>query len=161
VRFYYSFTSKENLYIVMEYLNGGDCFSLLRMLGALEEDPARMYTAEIVLALEYCHTQVRGREGRRAQARPPPHPLHLKDAGLSEQLGESSSGFGALRRTVREQHSKGDVETARGCSHLSLSRFAVRGSLRASLARGLAAEGLRSAECRKGARSSTRARYTL
>ncbi len=26
VRFYYSFTSRENLYIVMEYLNGGDCF---------------------------------------------------------------------------------------------------------------------------------------
>ena len=26
VRFYYSFTSKDNLYIVMEYLNGGDCF---------------------------------------------------------------------------------------------------------------------------------------
>lgn len=42
----------------MEYLNGGDCFSLLRMLGALEEAAARMYTAEIMLALEYCHTQV-------------------------------------------------------------------------------------------------------
>ena len=28
VRFYYSFMSKENLYIVMEYLNGGDCFRL-------------------------------------------------------------------------------------------------------------------------------------
>ena len=58
VRFYYSFTSKENLYIVMEYLNGGDCFSLLRMLGALEEDAARLYAAEAILALEYCHTQV-------------------------------------------------------------------------------------------------------
>ena len=26
VRFYYSFTSRENLYIVMEYINGGDCY---------------------------------------------------------------------------------------------------------------------------------------
>lgn len=26
VRFYYSFTSSLNLYIVMEYLNGGDCY---------------------------------------------------------------------------------------------------------------------------------------
>ena len=58
VRFYYSFTSKENLYIVMEYLNGGDCFSLLRTLGALDESAARLYVAEAVLALEYCHTQV-------------------------------------------------------------------------------------------------------
>lgn len=41
----------------MEYLNGGDCFSLLRNLGALEEGVARQYVAEAVLALEYCHTQ--------------------------------------------------------------------------------------------------------
>ncbi|KAG1676353.1 hypothetical protein FOA52_001148 [Chlamydomonas sp. UWO 241] len=57
VRFYYSFTSKENLYIVMEYLNGGDCFSLLRKFGCLDEDVARQYVAETVLALEYCHAQ--------------------------------------------------------------------------------------------------------
>ncbi|KAL0051057.1 hypothetical protein WJX82_001206 [Trebouxia sp. C0006] len=57
VRFYYSFTSRDNLYIVMEYLNGGDCFSLLRVFGALDEDTARLYIAETVLALEYCHTQ--------------------------------------------------------------------------------------------------------
>lgn len=60
VRFYYSFTSRNNLYIVMEYLNGGDCYSLLRNLGALGEDTARQYVAETVLALEYCHTQARG-----------------------------------------------------------------------------------------------------
>ncbi|XP_074281906.1 putative serine/threonine protein kinase IRE [Silene latifolia] len=56
VRFYYSFTCKENLYLVMEYLNGGDLYSLLRNLGCLEEDMARIYIAEIVLALEYLHT---------------------------------------------------------------------------------------------------------
>jgi len=59
VRFYYSFTSRDNLYIVMEYANGGDCYSLLRNLGALDEDAARMYVAETVLALEYCHAQAR------------------------------------------------------------------------------------------------------
>ncbi|GIL83200.1 hypothetical protein Vretimale_11287 [Volvox reticuliferus] len=57
VRFYYSFTSRENLYIVMEYINGGDCFSLLRKFGALDEEVARQYIAETVLALEYCHAQ--------------------------------------------------------------------------------------------------------
>lgn len=41
VRFYYSFTSRENLYIVMEYLNGGDLYSLLRSLGAVDEEVAR------------------------------------------------------------------------------------------------------------------------
>ncbi|KAI3778108.1 hypothetical protein L2E82_07137 [Cichorium intybus] len=56
VRFFYSFTCKENLYLVMEFLNGGDLFSLLRTLGCLEEDMARVYIAELVLALEYLHS---------------------------------------------------------------------------------------------------------
>ncbi|THU45320.1 hypothetical protein C4D60_Mb02t16630 [Musa balbisiana] len=56
VRFFYSFTSRENLYLVMEYLNGGDLYSLLRNLGCLDEDVARIYIAEVVLALEYLHS---------------------------------------------------------------------------------------------------------
>lgn len=56
VRFFYSFTCRENLYLVMEYLNGGDLYSLLRNLGCLEEDMARVYIAEVVLALEYLHS---------------------------------------------------------------------------------------------------------
>lgn len=48
VRFFYSFTSRENLYLVMEYLNGGDLYSLLRNLGCLDEDVARVYLAEVV-----------------------------------------------------------------------------------------------------------------
>ncbi|XP_022889795.1 probable serine/threonine protein kinase IREH1 isoform X2 [Olea europaea var. sylvestris] len=56
VRFFYSFTCRENLYLVMEYLNGGDLYSLLRNLGCLDEDVARVYIAEVVLALEYLHS---------------------------------------------------------------------------------------------------------
>ncbi|PKU69987.1 probable serine/threonine protein kinase IREH1 isoform X1 [Dendrobium catenatum] len=56
VRFFYSFTSRENLYLVMEYLNGGDLYSLLRNLGCLNEEVARIYIAEVVLALEYLHS---------------------------------------------------------------------------------------------------------
>ncbi|KAL6550325.1 hypothetical protein OROMI_020813 [Orobanche minor] len=40
----------------MEYLNGGDIFSMLKNLGCLEEDMARVYIAEVVLALEYLHS---------------------------------------------------------------------------------------------------------
>ncbi|PIA50070.1 hypothetical protein AQUCO_01300657v1 [Aquilegia coerulea] len=56
VRFFYSFTCRENLYLVMEYINGGDLYSMLRTLGCLDEDVARIYIAEVVLALEYLHS---------------------------------------------------------------------------------------------------------
>lgn len=56
VRFFYSFTCRENLYLVMEYLNGGDLYSLLQKVGCLEEDIVRIYIAELVLALDYLHS---------------------------------------------------------------------------------------------------------
>lgn len=58
VRSFYSFTSKDNLYIVMEWISGGDTASLLKSMGALDEDVARQYIAETILALEWCHGQV-------------------------------------------------------------------------------------------------------
>ncbi|VYS48485.1 unnamed protein product [Arabidopsis thaliana] len=57
VRFFYSFTCSENLYLVMEYLNGGDFYSMLRKIGCLDEANARVYIAEVVLALEYLHSE--------------------------------------------------------------------------------------------------------
>jgi hypothetical protein len=55
VRMYYSFQSLNNLYLVLEYLNGGDCASLLKAVGVLDEEWARTYLAEIVLGLEVVH----------------------------------------------------------------------------------------------------------
>ncbi|KAK4684867.1 serine/threonine-protein kinase RIM15, partial [Tremellales sp. Uapishka_1] len=55
VKLFFSFQSKEYLYLVMEYLNGGDCSSLVKTLGGLSEDWARNYIAEVVLGLEYLH----------------------------------------------------------------------------------------------------------
>ncbi|XP_056848104.1 probable serine/threonine protein kinase IRE3 isoform X2 [Raphanus sativus] len=57
VRFFYSFTSRENLYLVMEYLGGGDFYSLLKNIGCMDESNARVYIAEVILALEYLHSE--------------------------------------------------------------------------------------------------------
>ena len=35
----------------MEYLNGGDCAALIKSLGALPEEWAKIYVAEVVLGL--------------------------------------------------------------------------------------------------------------
>lgn len=37
------------------WLSGGDCATLLKNIGALPVEMARMYFAETVLALEYLH----------------------------------------------------------------------------------------------------------
>ncbi|EUC67421.1 kinase response regulator receiver domain protein [Rhizoctonia solani AG-3 Rhs1AP] len=57
VKLYFTFQSKENLYLVMEYLNGGDCASLIKTLGALPEEWTRAYIAEVTLGLEYLHAK--------------------------------------------------------------------------------------------------------
>ncbi|TFY60575.1 hypothetical protein EVJ58_g5063 [Rhodofomes roseus] len=54
-KLYFTFQSKENLYLVMEYLNGGDCAALIKSLGSLPEEWTRNYIAEVVLGLEYLH----------------------------------------------------------------------------------------------------------
>jgi serine/threonine protein kinase len=55
VRLYYSLQSADAVFLVMEYLVGGDVASLLCVLGCLEEPAARFYTAELVAALDYLH----------------------------------------------------------------------------------------------------------
>jgi serine/threonine protein kinase len=40
----------------MEYLPGGDLHSLLNAFGVFNEESSRVYSAEIVLALEYLHS---------------------------------------------------------------------------------------------------------
>ncbi|KAJ3062036.1 hypothetical protein HDU99_005355, partial [Rhizoclosmatium hyalinum] len=57
VKLYFSFQTKDNLYLVMEYLNGGDCASLIKSVGALDEKWAKQYITEVVLGLEFLHSK--------------------------------------------------------------------------------------------------------
>ncbi|EDQ92348.1 uncharacterized protein MONBRDRAFT_13270, partial [Monosiga brevicollis MX1] len=50
-----SFTTKESLYMVMEYASGGDLAAYLKMCERLPVDQARRYIAETILAVEYIH----------------------------------------------------------------------------------------------------------
>jgi len=54
-KLYFTFQSKEYLYLVMEYLNGGDCAALIKSLGSLPEEWTRQYIAEVILGIEYLH----------------------------------------------------------------------------------------------------------
>uniref|UniRef100_A0AAR2J925 non-specific serine/threonine protein kinase n=1 Tax=Pygocentrus nattereri TaxID=42514 RepID=A0AAR2J925_PYGNA len=56
VSMFCSFETRRHLCMVMEYVEGGDCANLLKNMGPLPVDMARMYFAETVLALEYLHS---------------------------------------------------------------------------------------------------------
>ncbi|GAB2226442.1 hypothetical protein Drorol1_Dr00022250 [Drosera rotundifolia] len=55
VKLYCSFQDEEYLYLIMEYLPGGDMMTLLMRKDTLTEDEARFYVAETVLAIESIH----------------------------------------------------------------------------------------------------------
>lgn len=49
--------NKHFLFLVMEYLPGGDLAALVKMMGALGEDWTRRFIAEVVLGLEALHSK--------------------------------------------------------------------------------------------------------
>lgn len=55
VKLYYSFQDAEHLYLIMEYLPGGDIMTLLMREETLTETVARFYIAQSVLAIESIH----------------------------------------------------------------------------------------------------------
>ncbi|CAA6666183.1 unnamed protein product [Spirodela intermedia] len=55
VKLYYSFQDAEYLYLIMEYLPGGDMMTLLIREDTLTENVARFYIAESILAIESVH----------------------------------------------------------------------------------------------------------
>ena len=51
----YSFQDEKNLYLVMEYLGGGDLMTLLIRKNVLSEVESKFYIAECILAIESIH----------------------------------------------------------------------------------------------------------
>ncbi|KAL7931091.1 kinase-like domain-containing protein [Trichoderma chlorosporum] len=86
-----SFSDNESLYMLLDYVPGGELFSYLRKYRRFEEQVARFYAAEIVLVLEYLHE----RQGGVAYRDLKPENLlldqdgHIKlvDFGFAKRLG--------------------------------------------------------------------------
>ncbi|XP_063135295.1 serine/threonine-protein kinase 38 isoform X3 [Rattus norvegicus] len=55
VRMFYSFQDKLNLYLIMEFLPGGDMMTLLMKKDTLTEEETQFYIAETVLAIDSIH----------------------------------------------------------------------------------------------------------
>ncbi|KAJ2824867.1 rim15, signal transduction response regulator, partial [Coemansia sp. 'formosensis'] len=146
VRLLYTFQSRTSLYLVMEYLNGGDCAALLKAIGTLSEDWARNYLAEVVLGIEDLHARnvvhrdlkpdnllidseghlkltdfglsKLGFLGRRVDQHALSHPINANDSAL---LSGTSPGAVTSSSRVWQPYVSGSAESARGVStdHLS------------------------------------------
>jgi len=51
------FQDAKNLYLVLEYVRGGEMFTHLRKAGRFTDEVAKFYAAEVVLAWEYIHSR--------------------------------------------------------------------------------------------------------
>ncbi|KAJ3356586.1 camp-dependent protein kinase catalytic subunit [Allomyces javanicus] len=52
-----TFQDSANLYLVLEYVNGGELFTYLRRSQRFSNNVAKFYAAEVVLAFEYMHSK--------------------------------------------------------------------------------------------------------
>ncbi|OHT11908.1 AGC family protein kinase [Tritrichomonas foetus] len=56
VKLYYTFQAENFLYLVMEFMPGGDLYSLLSNVGSLDEETLKYYAVEIASALGHLHS---------------------------------------------------------------------------------------------------------
>jgi serine/threonine protein kinase len=59
VKLYYAFQDHEKLYLILEYAQGGELFHHLAIERMFTEEVAAFYMAEMILALEHLHQNVR------------------------------------------------------------------------------------------------------
>ncbi|KAH6756607.1 hypothetical protein C2S51_038906 [Perilla frutescens var. frutescens] len=85
--------SKTKIYIVLEYVNGGELFDKIAKYGKLKEDAARKYFQQLINVVDYCHS--RGVYHRDLK----PENLLLDSYGT---LKVSDFGLSAFSKQVRE-----------------------------------------------------------
>ncbi|KAF5733272.1 hypothetical protein HS088_TW17G00814 [Tripterygium wilfordii] len=85
--------SKRKIYIVLEFVDGGELFDKIANHGRLREDEARRYFQQLINAVDYCHS--RGVYHRDLK----PENLLLDSYGI---LKVSDFGLSALSKQVRE-----------------------------------------------------------
>jgi protein kinase A len=100
-----SFSDRDFLYLLLDYVPGGELFSYLRRYRRFDEQTAQFYAAEIVLVLEYLHEAQGGVAYRDLK---PENLLidaeghvRLVDFGFAKRLGNNKSGsIGSITHTL-------------------------------------------------------------
>ncbi|QHO41195.1 CBL-interacting serine/threonine-protein kinase [Arachis hypogaea] len=57
IRMYEVMASKTKIYIVLEFVTGGELFDKIASSGRLKEEEARRYFQQLICAVDYCHSR--------------------------------------------------------------------------------------------------------
>jgi serine/threonine protein kinase len=52
---HFAFQTETKLYFLIDFLNGGELFTYLRKEGRFNEERAKLYTAEMIVAIGFLH----------------------------------------------------------------------------------------------------------
>ena len=91
----FAFQDADRLYMIMEFVNGGELFFHLKQIkGGFDEERARFYAAEMALALSYLHKSGVVYRDLKPENILIDHEGHIRltDFGLSKSGLESTSG---------------------------------------------------------------------
>jgi len=114
VELHYSFQDQKNLYLVMEFMQGGDLMGILIRHDLLSEEQTQFYIAEIALAIKsvhdmnYCHRDLKpdnvllDKHGH----------IKLTDFGLAKGLGGSFSVGAKTKQQPEKKMSHLDKKSA-------------------------------------------------
>lgn len=91
-----SFSDRDFLYLLLDYVPGGELFSYLRKFRRFDESMARFYAAEIVVVLQYLHEQQGGVAYRDLKPEnlllDAEGHIRLVDFGFAKRLGSKGKG---------------------------------------------------------------------
>lgn len=127
-----SFQSTNYLYLVMEYLNGGDLATLLRNMGTMPNNWAKRYIAEVIVGVDYLHR--RGVVHRDLK----PDNLLIDQNGHVKLTDFGLSRMGLVhRQEMGKEHTSSAVQRlmahTRSSSNVSIPDRSRKGSLPAEL----------------------------
>ncbi|KAJ1442339.1 kinase-like domain-containing protein [Ochromonadaceae sp. CCMP2298] len=93
VALYFAFQSETKLFLVLEFLGGGELFFHLRKQGIILEKEVKIYLAELVLAVDFLHQNGvihRDLKPENVLLRTDGH-LSITDFGLAKEIGDGTT----------------------------------------------------------------------
>eukprot|EP01119_Soliformovum_irregulare_P010691 TRINITY_DN2635_c3_g1_i2.p1 TRINITY_DN2635_c3_g1~~TRINITY_DN2635_c3_g1_i2.p1 ORF type:complete len:840 (-),score=353.86 TRINITY_DN2635_c3_g1_i2:62-2581(-) len=90
VRLHYAFQTKDKLYLILDFVNGGELYHHLRRDGRFSEERVRFYAAELVLAVAHLHSlniMYRDIKAENVLLDPKGH-IVITDFGISKEVRE-------------------------------------------------------------------------